>query len=228
MEWGDKIRNAGSFSVSRETSGTYALGFMLLVVGIYCLLGLEFYWRTPDLIGFYFWEAMVAMLSPFILYGLADIYVMETYRETGYQIRNNYVVHMIMDDERCEHIRRSGRFNPLLMWQLPRPVRNVRRQLANIALWYGALTHPEGSPSLKAQREPLMLGAAMWILLVGIPLLVLPMMSSGGAVPRWMVLLMLGLLALGSLLAGLVMLKRSAVQMALADFIDGETYDKVL
>ncbi len=225
---GERIRNAGSFNVSRETAGMYLLGYLLVVVSVYALLGLEFYWRVPDLLGFYFWEAMLAMLSPFILYGLADIYVMETYRETGHQIRNRFVVHMIMDDERCEHIRRSGRFNPLILWMLPRPVRTVRRQLASISLWYGALTHPEGSPPLRSLRDPLMLGLACWLLLVALPAVLLPVLGSGGTPPRWMLLVLLGLLGLGSLLAGVVLLKRSAVQMALADFLDGETYDKVL
>ncbi|MCB1221046.1 MAG: hypothetical protein H7A35_00315 [Planctomycetales bacterium] len=228
MRWGDKLHNSSGFRVSRDTAFSFAFGYILLVLGSYALLGFEFYLRVPDLIGFYLWEAMLAMLGPFILYGIADIYVMEQYRETGFQIRNNYVVQMIMDDERCEQIRRSTRFHPLLMWLRPRPVRNVRSELAGIALWFGALTDPEGSRMARSMRDPLMLGLGGWILCVVIPVLLLPALVGGGGAPRWLVLIALALAGLGCLMAGMVMLKRSAVQMALGDFLRGETHDRVL
>ncbi|MCB1217986.1 hypothetical protein KDL44_11375 [bacterium] len=227
MRWGERLRNSSGFRVSRDTAFAFAAGYILLVISSYALLSLEFYLRVPDLIGFYLWEAMLAMLGPFILYGIADIYVMEHYRETGFQIRNNYVVQLIMDDERCEQIRRSTRFHPLLILLRPRPIRNLQRQLAQVALWFQALTDPEGSRMLKSMRDPLMLGLGGWLLGVVLPGLMLPVLVGGGSTPRWLTATILAVLAIGCLLTGLVLLRRSAVQMALGDFLRGQTMERV-
>lgn len=221
------MRNASGMVISREVLWLHVLSFVLLQVAIYSLLALEFYWRVPDLLGFYFWEAMIAMLSPFILFGLVDIFVMEQYRETGHMIRNGYIMQILLDGERIEEIRRDHRFHPLLFWLLPARSPMARRSLFRTALWFRAHTLPQGSGLLASSRDPLMLGLGGLLLMGCLPLLGLPFLMDGTLPERWLVLTGLGVLGLGSLLCGLALLRCVAVKLALADFLDGETWDSV-
>jgi hypothetical protein len=222
MHWGDKMRNAGSFAVSGEVLGIFMFSILLLDIALYSFVGFEYYLRVPDLLGFYLFEAMLAMLGPFIIYGLADISLMEQYRETSLQMRERFLFHMLLDQERNEQIRRSHRFNPLLLWMLPPRVRHIRSELHGVSMWYAAFVNPEDSPARISLRDPLMFSSGLCILFVLLPILVGPSLLAGTVLPRWMVLVSLVLLGTGSLVLGLALLRNAAIRLALADFIDAE------
>lgn len=222
MQWGDKMRNAGSFAVSGEVLAVFMLSILLLDIALYSFVGFEYYLRVPDLLGFYLFEAMLAMLGPFIIYGLADISLMEQYRETGLQMRDRYLFHMLLDQERNEQIRRSHRYNPLLLWMLPPRVRHIRSELHSVSMWYGAFVNPQDSPAKISLRDPLMFSSGLAILFVVLPIMIGPSLLAGTALPRWLVLTSLALLGTGSLVLGLSLLRNAAIRMALADFIDAE------
>jgi hypothetical protein len=173
---GTGMRNASGLAWSRECSVWFWLSYVGLLAALIALLAAELLWRLHTDLSFYFIEALLLLISPFLVLMHCDQVTLRTYSALWYDLREQGRAPLLLDRDAVANIRDELRWHPLLGWLRPPPSRDVRGQLFTATLWYRAVMAPEGTSWPKRYSEQLGLALAL-LLLVATPLL---WMFSGG------------------------------------------------
>ena len=93
------------------------------------------------------------MLAWLVTLAAADYTAISLYQSAWFAIHRRGLAPVLLDQGAIERIRRELRAVPLLVWLRPPASRSVRAQLLGAALWFNAVTLPEGAPWLKRYGE---------------------------------------------------------------------------
>jgi len=217
---GFNLRSAGGMHLSRECGLWFWVAWLALTAGLIGALFGEFLLRVPDGIGFYFVEALLGLIAPLGMLIYADQVTIDTYQRTGADLRHRAVAVLLLNRDSVELIRHELRFNLLLTWLKPPRSADVRSQLMTAALWYRALTAPEGAPWWQRYGENMLSTAGAAAALLFSPVLwLLGLEAAGGWMTEERVTagaLLIG--CLGLLALGHGLLKSTARRQAIVDF----------
>jgi len=146
-------RTASGMHLSRECDFYFWAGWLAWVLAISGLAFGEYVWRVPDPPAAYMIEGVIAMTSWLISLWLADDRMIAIYRATGYELRQRFMVPVVIEPQVVDQLRRELARDPLLKWFRPPRSGDLRSQLLTAALWWQAVTAPEGTGYLRRYGE---------------------------------------------------------------------------
>lgn len=147
------LRAAGGMQLSRDCSFYFWTGWLAWVLAIAGAVFGEYVWRVPDPPRPYLIEAIVGMTSWLSALWLADTAMMRIYLATYRQLRRRFMVPMVIEPQVIAQIRDELARDPLLKWFKPPRSGDLRSQLLTAALWWQAVTAPEGTSYARRYGE---------------------------------------------------------------------------
>lgn len=163
------LRNASGLALGWRRELWFWFAYLALLAASWLLLIAAVLIRLPDLLGFYFFEALLALCAPLLVLYVCDSQTLRSYGMVWHDLLELNRAELLLSTEAVELVRRELRHNPLLRWLRPPPSRSIAGQLLTASLWYHALLAPEGSGFLRRYREQLLL-ALGYCLLLSVPL----------------------------------------------------------
>jgi hypothetical protein len=192
----------------------FFLGWTALWIAAELLVLAAFRLRAPEGLRMYLYEAMLAILAPFIALGIGDHYSIFGYRQVWNGLHGQLLTVIFLDRDAISRLRDDLRQSWLLWAFAPREQSSIPRQLAVVAVWYRALALPSGTPWQQRYGEALALRLSL--ILLPVPVLALLLSLSFGAQP--MTLAMLALTGGLLLVAGWLGIQIAARHQALQDY----------
>jgi hypothetical protein len=147
------IRAAAGMMLAGECRFYFWFGWLAWMLAIAGIAFGEYVWRVPDPPAAYLVEAVVMMTSWLSALFLADSRVVSIYRRTWQQLRQRFMAPVVIEPQVVDQIRKELAVDPLLKWFKPPRSSGLRAQLLTAALWWQAVTAPEGTPRLKRYGE---------------------------------------------------------------------------
>lgn len=212
------IRNATGMHLSRAVRGWYWISWLALLVALYTAILLELMLRVPDTIGWYPIEAALVLGGPLLCLYLADRLTINHYLHIWHLLRDRAHAQLLLEPGHVDRVRAELRFNPLLRWLRPPRAGELGSQLFAAALWWQAVTAPEGTQWLRRYGEPLAMALG---LLAGV---LVPLLCALAAVvlevlpARPALILAMGCGALGLATLAVSLLRTTARWQAIADY----------
>lgn len=139
------LRNASGLALSAHCAAWFWLAYAALLAAVLGVLIGQLLWRSPDLLSFYFVEALLGLCAPLAVLLVCDSITLRVYGEVWYDLRDRGRALLLLDPQAVDTIRSELRWHPLLAWLRPPASRDVGSQLFSAALWYRALMAPEGA-----------------------------------------------------------------------------------
>lgn len=190
------LRSAGGMHLSRECGFYFWFGWLAWVLAIGGAMFGEYTWRVPDPPAAYLVEAVIGMTGWLSALWLADTQMVSVYRATWEQLRRRFMAPVIVEPQVVDQIRRELAGDPLLKWFRPPQSNDLRSQLLTAALWWQAVTAPEGTGYLRRYGEWLV-DAGLGYLPLGLGVVVLALWPSWRGVGTAALLGALGMATLG-------------------------------
>jgi len=156
----------------------------------------EYVWRVPDPPAAYMLEAIIGMTCWLSAMWLADTLMVNLYRATWEQLRQRFMAPVVIEPQIIDQIRDELARDPLLKWFKPPKSNDLRSQLLTAALWWQAVTVPEGT-SYRRRYSEWLVDALLGYLPLGLGVAVLATWPSWRGVGTAALLGSLGMAVLG-------------------------------
>lgn len=147
------LRSAGGMHLSLECSFYFWTGWLAWLLALSGAVFGEYVWRVPEPPAAYLIEAVIGMTSWLSALVLADTQMIAIYRATWRELRQRFMAPVVIEPQVIEQIRRELAGDPLLKWFKPPKSGDLRSQLLTAALWWQAVTAPEGASYLRRYGE---------------------------------------------------------------------------